>query len=244
MQELPSILEMWEKCNCTDKALRFITRKTKPALDPDDFTQECFIRVSTRYSEFDPARGDQTKTLEEQFSSWFYWHMRSARVKMIRAWYNQYSWRSEEAKPIVAVVAMEDADIEIEQYSLKLWFASQFEVAVSETEELDAILNVVYGVMERFGASKQVMLKNQSTVLKSLLKLVNEKGERPSLGDIAKDTGLNYDATSRAYEAALRQVAYQFKKYNATSVSAGGVVLEAPNKFGFTRRPQAIKSST
>lgn len=229
-EEIPNLVELWTGCDADRRARQFIGAKSvwRKLVDEDDFVQEVWLHASGKYPEFDPDKGDIDKSLTDKFVTWLYWKMKATKTTMLRQVLSpiQHGFKLIEIDANTAdnnfganAYSNTDTDIVagLDNYIFRQWLGEEFAIEVEELCDLDVLIEIVKNVIECFSHSKKVMLKNQSLVLNCIFTMINETGKNPDLYEVAERLELEYPATTRAYESAVRQIRYALKTYYETT---------------------------
>jgi hypothetical protein len=211
---------LWEQCSVETTAERFIKRKSKPYIEPGEFVNALYLYAYGNWNNFETAKGDIDKTLEERFRAWMYWQMRGARTDLCRQLYAQYKWGlagGEETKRF-QLDYIDDAELDVERKCHKDWLLAYFEVQVEEVDNADVIREVLFSIIKLFKPCKDKHLKNQGLILEWMLETVRTEQRVPELKEAAAKLNIPEWSAYKAWESVQNQIKQQLRKAGISSL--------------------------
>lgn len=211
---------LWEQCRTEQQATRFIRKRNKPAIDADEFVNALYLYAYEHWPKFDPLKGDQSKSLEEQYKAWIHWQMRGVRTDLCRQLYAQYKWGlagGEETKRY-QVDAIDDVELDVERMCHSIWIQAYFEVEVEEVSNYEVIKAVIDGIVTMFIRCKNKDLKYQGMILQWMIEQVRTSGKLPEVRDGAMALSIPEWSAYKAWENAQNQIKQQLLKAGINSL--------------------------
>jgi hypothetical protein len=209
--DLPTL---WQECSVEVSATRFIQRKSKPFIPPDEFVNALYLYSYNNWYKFDPLKGDASKSLEEQFRAWMHWQMRGARTELCRQLYAQYKWGVAgglETKKF-QIDGLDDVELDVERLCHKNWLLAYFEVEVEEVDNLDVIKDVLGNIIKLFKPCKDKHLRYQAIILEWMLDKARTENRVPEVKECAEALEISEWSAYKAWEAVQNQIIQQLRK--------------------------------